>query len=99
MLRLFIEEAELLFNNKRWARTVFVCHTAGEEFGKSIQCFSAIVDHARGVLDGVKFRKRLLNHHAKMQLIGFFEAMVTPGGDPIENPNDMKNLDKLSWRQ
>lgn len=76
--RALLQEAELLFNNQRWARTVFLCHTAGEEFGKSIQCLTAVMDHARGVLDFVKFRKRFLNHRAKTTTIRFFEAMVTP---------------------
>ncbi len=79
--RALIEEAELLFNKERWARTVFLCHTAGEEFGKSIQCFTAVMDQARGVLDFVKFRKRFLNHRAKTTTIRFFEAMVTPDQD------------------
>jgi len=79
--RALIEEADLLFNNKRWARTVFLCHTAGEEFGKSIQCLTAVMDHARGVLDVAKFRKRFLNHRSKTTTIRFFEAMVTPDED------------------
>jgi AbiV family abortive infection protein len=79
--RALIEEADLLSNDKRWARTVFLCHTAGEEFGKSIQCLTAVMDHARGVLDFVKFRKRFLNHRAKTTTIRFFEAMVTPDED------------------
>lgn len=90
--RSLIEEAELLFNNKHRARTVFLCHTAGEEFGKSVQCLTAIMDHARGVLDFLKFRKRFLNHRTKTKTIRFFEAMVTPDDDP-KFLEEVKNLD------
>lgn len=88
-----IEEAELLFNNKKWARAVFLCHSAGEEFGKCIQCLAATMDHARGVLDFVKFRKRFLNHKTKTKTIRFFEAVATPdeGDGFIE---EIRNLDK-----
>ncbi len=79
--RALIEEAELLFDHKRWDRTVFLCHAAGEEFGKAVQCLSATMDHARGVLDFVKFRRRLLSHRSKTETIRFFEAMVDPEDD------------------
>jgi AbiV family abortive infection protein len=81
--RELVKEAELLFDNKRWARTVFLCHTAGEEFGKSVQCFTAVMDHARGVLDFVKFRKRFLSHLSKTTTIRFFEAMMSPEDDHL----------------
>jgi hypothetical protein len=41
-----MEEAKLFFQNKHWARTVFLCHTAGGEFAKSIECMSATIDLA-----------------------------------------------------
>jgi AbiV family abortive infection protein len=76
-----IADAELLFDNGRWAGTVFLCHAAGEEFGKAVECLSAAMDHARGVPDFAKFRKRFLSHRLKTTAIRFFEAMVTPDED------------------
>src|SRR5229473_2681245 len=35
--RALIEEAELLFDHKRWDRTVFLCHAPGEELPVLVQ--------------------------------------------------------------
>jgi AbiV family abortive infection protein len=80
-----VTEAELLFQAKHWARTAFLCHTAGEEFGKSIVCMSATMDVARGVIDWKKFWKRFLNHHAKAKAIDVFETMILGDPDPLED--------------
>ena len=86
-----IQEAELLHQNEHWARTVFLCHTAGEEFGKCIVCLSASMDHARGVLNWSKFRKRYFSHSEKTKVIDFFETVFLTEGDPRE---DLKELNE-----
>jgi AbiV family abortive infection protein len=87
-----ITEAELLYSNKHWARTVFLCHTAGEELGKSIECMSATMDLSRGVIDWKKFWKRFLSHSAKTKTIDAFETMMV--GDPEPFGVYLKNLNQ-----
>jgi AbiV family abortive infection protein len=86
-----IQEAELLHQNERWARAVFLCHTAGEEFGKCIECLSAAMDHARGVLNWNRFWKRFFSHREKTKVIDFFESFILTEGDLTE---DLKELNE-----
>jgi AbiV family abortive infection protein len=79
-----IEEAELLASVKHWARVVFLCHTAGEEFGKAILCMSATMDLARDVLNWEKFWKRFLDHREKTKAIDAFETFFLGDPDPLD---------------
>lgn len=76
-----VEEAEWLFEKERWPRTVFLCQTAGEEFGKAVQCISATVDLRRGVLNWNKFWSRFLTRERTMT--GVFESLVLSDPNPL----------------
>jgi AbiV family abortive infection protein len=88
--RALIEEAELLYKNGHWARTIFLCYTAGEEFGKCIECLGAAMDIALGVVRWRKFWKRIFSHAEKTRTIDAFETFMLQ--DP--SPEYFKNLDR-----
>ena len=82
------KEAQLLFENKMYARCYFLLCIANEELGKSIFVVSAIVDLIAGKIDWHKFWKKLRNHKSKTGMIEFFENMFAT----VYKGNIIKNL-------
>lgn len=69
-----VAEAELLHENCKWARTVFLCQIAGEELGKYVLIGSALLELAVTTkLDWRRFWKRYLSHKSKLKLITYAE--------------------------
>ena len=77
------KEAQLLFENKMYARCYFLLCIANEELGKSIFVVSAIVDLIAGKIDWHKFWKKLRNHKSKTGMIEFFENMFVSSDDNL----------------
>lgn len=77
------KKAQLLFENKMYARCYFLLCIANEELGKSIFVVSAIVDLIAGKIDWHKFWKKLRNHKSKTGMIEFFENMFVSSDDNL----------------
>jgi AbiV family abortive infection protein len=62
-----IGEAQLLYDNSKYARALFIAQIAGEELGKHIICTGAIVNFMVGKFDIKRFTKRFYSHKEKTQ--------------------------------
>jgi len=98
------DEAELLHNNKMYARSFALSHFAREELGKSFMLFRTLIEVAAGVkVDWKKLNRRFRDH--KQKLINdaaismfLFSTEFEKQGLPIEmvfqfidKKNDLKN--------
>jgi len=70
------DEAEILLEKEKYARSFFLIQIAGEELGKHIMCVGAIVQLAIGKFDFKKFKKSFYNHREKTQSIDVFEKFI-----------------------
>jgi AbiV family abortive infection protein len=61
-----VVEAEILYENKRWARSFFLSQAASEELGKYMMVVSAIAFVVGGGMNWELFWKRFRNHRAKL---------------------------------
>lgn len=75
------KEAQLLFENKMYARCYFLLCIANEELGKSIFVVSAIVDLVAENIDWNTFWKKLRNHKSKTRMIEFLENTFVSSDD------------------
>ncbi|MCC7293486.1 MAG: AbiV family abortive infection protein [Phycisphaerales bacterium] len=73
-----VNEAELLYANKAFARLRFLCSIAIEECGKYLMLISAIVQAARGGFCAKKFWKRFKNHKEKSGNVFLFNECLVP---------------------
>ncbi len=65
-----IKDAELLYENARWPRVVFLCQIAGEEIGKHILLSSLTIRLIAG--DEINWKrvwKRLTSHREKLEMV------------------------------
>jgi AbiV family abortive infection protein len=72
-----INDAEILFKSKSWARTLFISQIAGEEIGKYLILTSAFVSLVAG--DNVnwkKFWQRITSHQEKLQMATYLEDIL-----------------------
>lgn len=70
-------EVQLLYDNRRWPRVVFLCQIAGEELGKHFELTAAVLEMiADGNLNWRKFWKRITSHHDKLKLITHMEDIL-----------------------
>lgn len=63
-----LEEARLLLDNKKYARSYFLCHIAIEELARCMMLTSAIMKFKIRALDAKKLLKRQTEHTDKIQL-------------------------------
>ncbi len=73
-----IRDAEVLLNNGRWARCVFLAYIAIEELGKYLMIMGAIGRILMGNIDWKRFWKRFMKHKEKTANIMMFDAMLGP---------------------
>ena len=69
-----IKDAELLYENARWPRVVFLCQIAGEEIGKHILLSSLTIRLIAG--DEINWKrvwKRLTSHREKLEMVTYLE--------------------------
>ena len=97
--RELVRDAEILFANERFPRTIFLCQIAGEEMGKYFDLLSAAIDMVvDGDLDWPKFWKWFKSHHEKLKMITFFEDILLdqpcPDGYRDSVLTQVRNLEK-----
>ena len=95
-----VEEAQLLFDHRRWPRVVFLCQIAGEELAKCFMSLTAIPRYAFETFNESTFLRRLRDHREKTGEIDFFEQLFV-GSDSIEHRdrawrNDFERFKLLS---
>jgi AbiV family abortive infection protein len=73
-----ISDAECLFKDGRWARSVFLSQIAIEELGKYLIIMGAIGNLIAGQIEWSKFWKRFVNHLEKTGNIFYFDAALSP---------------------
>jgi AbiV family abortive infection protein len=73
-----ISDAECLFKDGRWARSVFLSQIAIEELGKYLIIMGAIGNLIAGQIKWSKFWKRFANHREKAGNIFLFDAALSP---------------------
>jgi AbiV family abortive infection protein len=72
-----LKDAEILFDNQRWARTLYLCCIADEELAKSLLSLSAAIKSRLGEFDTEKeqhFRQRFYTHRLKTGTLHAVEA-------------------------
>jgi AbiV family abortive infection protein len=85
-----VRDATILYRNKSWARSVFLCQIAGEEMGKYIFSVSACVGVITDTIDWNRFWKNHRNHTDKTSMIMFVEIMTLARSFPAK---ELKELD------
>ena len=84
-----VEEAEILYENKYYARTYTLSHIAREEISKLYMLYKVGIEIIAGKkFDHKKLEKRLRNHKSKIQ---FFSMPITITGT---NSSYTKNMNK-----
>jgi AbiV family abortive infection protein len=73
-----IGDAECLFKDGRWARSVFLSQIAIEELGKYLIIMGAIGNLITGQIEWGKFWRRFVNHREKTGNIFYFDAAISP---------------------
>ena len=86
------EEAMLLYENSKFARTYFLLCIANEELGKSLIVTSAIVDLIAEKIDWHKFWKRLRNHKDKTRMIEHAENIFVSSDENFTAPENIQKL-------
>jgi len=96
--RELLEEADLLLENKKFARAYSLAHLACEEVAKIIMISRTAYEITRGKdIDWERIIKRLRNHREKIKDILFLDFLYS---SKTENDEDiktfLKNLDKMT---
>jgi len=73
-----IEDVDLLFRQRRWARVVFLSQIAIEELGKYLMIIGAIGQVLKNQMDWQSFWKRFKKHTEKTGNILTFDAFLSP---------------------
>lgn len=94
-----IEDAEILLNNRRWARAVFLACIAVEELGKYLIIMGAIGRVLKGNMDWRKFWKRFKSHEKKTGIIMRFDAMIRPFISAVDTLTGVEKAEKHTSNQ
>ena len=93
------EEALLLYDRKKYARSYFLLCIANEELGKMLIVTSAMIDLIEQTINWSKFWKQLRNHKFKTetieQLENFFVNNEKHYQSPIKIAKMIPNLEEL----
>ncbi|MEX2114613.1 MAG: AbiV family abortive infection protein [Pirellulales bacterium] len=93
-----VKDAELLFANGRWARTIFLSQIAGEEIGKHLIARGAYVQNLwePRSIDWNKIVKEIRRHQDKLITMTIFEDMLLtePPMDIAAIKSQAKELDQ-----
>jgi AbiV family abortive infection protein len=73
-----IKDAEVLYANQRWARSVFISSIAIEELGKYLMIIGAIGETMNNNINWKKFWKRFRDHSEKKLNILTFDIILGP---------------------
>jgi len=72
-----IEEAEILLDNKRYSRVLFLSQIAGEEIGKYLLLKSTMVSLAtEQIINWKLFWKQYKSHKEKLKYVTYFEDVL-----------------------
>ena len=86
------DEAELLLNNKYFARAYTLSHIAREEISKLYILFRIGIEVIAGKkYDNKKLQKRLNSHKSKIEFFSFPIAIHSHKGEFVEKINERKN--------
>ena len=87
-----VEEAEILYENKYYARTYTLSHIAREEISKLYMLYKVGIEIIAGKkFDHRKLEKRLRNHKSKIQFFSMPIAMTGLNSSYIKGLNKRKN--------
>ena len=90
-----LQDAEVLFANERWARTLYLCSIANEELAKSLISLGAAVRVRLGSFDATqerRYRRRLSRHQMKtatLQAVEDFFWSTRPVTDITQSLTDI----------
>jgi AbiV family abortive infection protein len=100
-----LQDAEVLFANERWARTLYLCSIANEELAKSLISLGAAVRVRLGSFDTGqerRYRRRLSRHEMKtatLQAVEDFFWSIRPVTDITQSlhgdSSDIENHERI----
>ncbi|MEH7444831.1 AbiV family abortive infection protein [Bacillus sp. JJ1122] len=87
-----LEEAQLLLDNDKYARTYLLAHISIEEFARCIMLASASIKFKVRALDTKKLIKRQTNHQSKIQVAYSFVEKLKQFKSPLSVEDRMEIL-------
>lgn len=87
-----VNESQLLYDNKKYARSFFLASIACEELGKCIMVLSSIVKLANNSLEWKHFWKRLRNHQDKSLVIQHMENISVSDEENFSEPQSINEI-------
>ena len=101
-----IDDAELLFENKRFSRTLFLSLIASEEIGKHMIFVSTYINFVtEQEINWKRFWKEITTHHEKLNLVNLVEelrfdtvSLDTVAASYIKTISHSKSMDKTKQK-
>lgn len=86
------EEANILFEHGKYARTYFLLCIANEELGKSVIVTSGVIDLLGDNIDWKKFWRRIRNHKDKTGVIEHMENIFVSSDENFSSPEEIQKI-------
>jgi AbiV family abortive infection protein len=87
-----IADASLLFANKRWGRSLYLCQIASEEIGKYWIICTAIMDTIADRMDWRRFWKAYRSHKTKTKVIVLLETLALSKDYPKDELENLRRI-------